>query len=481
MQAPIATSTEKLVVFCVAFSAFVFQFEAFVVNVSLPDMARELNATSTEISFVIIAYLIAATFSFIPAAHLGNRYGIRRVFITGCMLASIGTLASGLSANLPLLCLSRLLQGVGTGTMVAVAYAMIPFWVNANRVGWGYGMLSLGAGIGMLTGMPVGGLLSHYLHWHWIFLGTLPVFLALLWFGYKYLPRVDHTHNDTSNQSTLNWLALGLSSLLIASVVLSLSLGSELGWRSPLIFVLLIVSIVSGLLLWWGGRNGHGLVNQALLHNPGFLIALLTLFTFQFVNSGVRFLMPFYSELGLGLSVLSSSVLLLLYPLSFSPTAVWAGRLTDRIGSEPLVAVSLFLTALLCAIFAALVSQQEIWIFAVFILALGFLTALFSPANNRRILQAAPRSCQSEASALLPVALNLGGLMGVSVFDTIFSSNFPTTSIITLQQTMRSDPSNDLLFQGFTHAFTLASLVLIVVAISGCRTKKQSASPDSSS
>jgi MFS family permease len=473
MHASIATSAEKLVVFCVAFSAFVFQFEAFVVHISLPDMARELNATSTEISFVIIAYLIAATFSFIPAGHLGGRYGIRRVFIFGCMMASLGTLASGLSTNLPLLCLSRFLQGVGTGTMVAVAYAMIPFWVEKSRVGWGYGMLSLGAGIGMLTGMPVGGLLSHYLPWHWIFLGTLPAFLGLLWFGYRYLPRVNHTRKDTFHQSTLNWLALALSSLLIGSVVLSLSLGSELGWRSPLILSMLSVAIASGLLLWWRGRNGHGVINQELLHSPGFFIALLTLFIVHFVNGGVRFLMPFYSELGLGLSVLGSSALLLLYPLSFSPTAVWAGRLTDQIGSEPLVALSLFLTALLCAIFAALLSQQELWIFAVFILAFGFLTAVFSPANNRRIMQAAPRSCQSEASALLPVALNLGGLMGINVFDTIFSLDFPATSLVTLQQTAHADPSNDLLFQGFTHAFALASLVLIVAAIGGCKTRKQ--------
>jgi len=473
MQSSVTTSTEKLVVFCVAFSAFVFQFEAFLVNVSLPDMARELNATLTEISFVIIAYLLAASFAFIPAGRLGTRYGIRRIFLIGCMLASLGTLASGLSANLLLLCLSRFLQGAGTGTMVAMAYAMIPFWVNKNRVGWAYGMLSLGAGIGMLTGMPAGGLLSHYLTWHWIFLGTLPVFLALLCFGYKYLPRGDHTDKDTSNQSTMNWLTLVLSSLLIGSVVLILSLGSELGWRSPLILALLIFGIAIGLLLWWRGRNGHGLINKELLHSPGFLIALLTLFIFQLVNGGVRFLMPFYAELGLGLSVLGSSALLLLYPLSFSPTAVWAGRLTDRIGSEPLVAASLFLSALLCAIFAALVSQQAIWIFAIFILVFGSLTALFSPANNRRIMQAAPGSYQSEASALLPVALNLGSLMGISVFETIFSLYLPTMSVITLQQTTPADPSNYLLFQGFTHAFALASLALLITAIGGCKTRRQ--------
>jgi NADH:ubiquinone oxidoreductase subunit 6 (subunit J) len=63
--------------------------------------------------------------------------------------------------------------------------------------------------------------------------------------------------------------------------------------------------------------------------------------------------------------------------------------------------------------------------------------------------------------------------MGISVFDTIFSSDFSTTSVMTLQQTMRSDPSNDVLFQGFTHAFALASMMLIVVAIGGIKTRKQ--------
>ncbi|MDO9025540.1 MFS transporter, partial [Zwartia sp.] len=170
---------------------------------------------------------------------------------------------------------------------------------------------------------------------------------------------------------------------------------------------------------------------------------------------------------GLGLSVLSSSALLLLYPLSFSPTGVWAGRLTDRIGSEPLVAASLFLSALLFALFAVLLGQKEIWIFAIFILVFGFLTALFSPANNRRIIESAPSAYQSEASVLLPVALNLGGLMGISVFDTIFSLGFPNVPVMTIQHVVHDDQSNLLLYQGFTHAFFLASLALLIAAIVG--------------
>lgn len=472
MYKPSATLNEKRVVYCVALSAFVFQFEAFLVNVSLPDMAKELKATSTEISFVIIAYLLAASVSFIPAGRLGAQHGLRRVFLIGCALASFGTLASGLSQNLPLLCVSRLIQGAGTGTMVAMAYAMIPFWVAQNRVGWGYGMLSLGAGLGMLTGMPVGGLLSHYLSWQWIFLATFPVFVALFWFGYKNLAEVapsGHAVNQDTQasfaQRPLNWYGLVLSALVISLFVLSISLGSELGWRSPVILTCVITGLVLAALLCWRARHGYGLFSQALMRNPGFILALTTLFIFQFVNGGVRFMMPFYLELGLGLTVLSSSALLLLYPLSFSPTGVWAGRLSDHWGAKPLILLALFLSALLCAAFAFLLHLNSLWIFGLFVLFLGFLTGLFSPANNRYTMQTVPVADQNEASALLPVALNMGTLVGTSVFDSIFSFGFPQMPLVEFEAALGTGPFSHLLYEGFTHVFIFASLALFVMAI----------------
>lgn len=465
MHEPAATNLEKRVVYCVALAAFVFQFEAFLVNVSLPEMARELMTTSTAVSFVIMTYLLAASISFIPAGRLGARYGLRRVFLTGCMLAALGTLASGLSPNLPLLCLSRLIQGVGTGTMVAIAYAMIPFWVDRRRMGWGYGMLSLGAGLGMLTGMPVGGLLSFYLSWHWLFLSTFPAFIALLWFGYKHLPTWDRARTDTSKHLPLDWIGLTLSSLMISLFVLSISLGSENGWRSPFILGLMIACIAVTILLWWRARNGSRLIDQALLRSPGFLSALFTLFLFQFVNGGVRFLMPFYLELGLGLSVLSSSVLLLLFPIGFSSTSAWAGRLSDRIRAEPLVQASLIFSALLCAIFAIMLDRKEILVFSIFILIFGFLTAMFSPSNNRRIMQSAAPDCKQEASALLPVTLNMGNMIGISTFDTIFSLGFPTTSTLALEEIAKIEQANSLLFLGLIYSFIFASLVLLFAAI----------------
>lgn len=135
--------TQGKVVFCVAAAGFVFQFETFMVNVALPTIAGELNASTTEISFVVLAYLIAATATFIPAGKLADIVGLKKVFIASTLVAMGGTLLCGFSPDLRVLVASRAVQGVGAGGMAALGYAMIPAWLPEERTGWGYGYLNM--------------------------------------------------------------------------------------------------------------------------------------------------------------------------------------------------------------------------------------------------------------------------------------------------------------------------------------------------
>ena len=400
---------ERWTVSCVAFAAFTFQFEAFLVGVALPDMAREMNASSTEISFVVLAYLLAATVTFLPAGRLGARYGLRFVFLYGVLLACLGTLMSGLSTHLPMLWLSRLIQGVGMGALVAVSYAMIPAWIEQKRIGRGYGMLSLGAGMGMIAGLPVGGLLSHFFVWQWIFLATIPILLLLFAIAYRYLPRNKPCPHGIVQRSVMGW--------------------------------------------------GN------LFKQQGFFLALLTLFLFQFVSSGVRFLMPFYLELGMGLSALMSGVFMLIFPLSFAPTGVWAGHLADRIGSRALVLFSLGMGAFICAFYMGVLEQLNIWFFCMFILSFGVVCALFSPPNNRLIMMSLPETNRSEASALLPVALNMGSLLGIGFFETIFSMKFPSQGGGAFLELASDQKTQHIIIDGFTTAFLFASMIFFAIFV----------------
>lgn len=351
------------------------------------------------------------------------------------------------------------------GALVAASYAMIPAWINQKRLGWGYGMLSLGAGLGMIAGLPIGGLLSHYLVWQWIFLSSIPIFVLLIAVAYYHLPRHKLSGVITSSPPGLDWIGLLLFSLLLSSLMLMMSLGAEFGWTSRLIISLIFATLVSACALLWRAHRGRSPLSPDLFRCAGLFLSLLTLFLFQFVSSGIRFLMPFYLELSVGLTVLMSSALMLIYPLSFAPTGVLAGRLADRVGSRLLVLLALGLGALICAFFIGALTQLNIWMFSLFMCGFGVVCALFSPPNNRLIMSSVPEQNRGEASALLPVALNMGSLLGISFFESVFSQGFTQEAGQSLEMFASTQEAQQIILDGFKHAFLFATLTFLLTFI----------------
>ncbi len=460
-QAPM-TRQERLIICCVSLAAFTFQFEAFVINVALPSMAIELHASSTEISFAVLSYLLATTITLVPAGKLGDRFGLRRTFLSGCALATIGTLFSGLSTELYMLLVCRFLQGLGIGTIVANAYAMVPLWISKQHAGRSYGLLSMGAGVGMVAGLPVGGVLSYALSWHWVFLSTTPIFLGLLWLGWKVLPREQPNLNP---HPKLDWIGLVTFGLMLSCAVLTVSLGGELGWSStPIVFLFLFILMLVAVLV--ARKNTKpSLFSPEILSISGLIPGLSVLFIYALAVGGVRFLLPFYLQLSCGLTAWVSSILLLAYPLSFAPTGAWAGNQADRIGSRKMVTGACLLVALLCGVFAWEFEQLGIWFFILFLLGFGFANGMFFAPNNRMCMLNVPHVLKGEVSALLPVAINMGTLIGVSVFESVFSFHIPDGEMLIRDYTHPSETVLDFINHGLTDAFGLAALMMLSAAV----------------
>ena len=140
---------EKRLVYCVALAACFFQFESFMIVVALPDMAREMHSSAHAVSYVISGLLFGLVATLICASWLGRRLGFSHLFLAGAYLAALATIACGASPSLSVLILSRIVQGIGIGAIVASSYALLSLWVNAKRLGWAFGILSTGAGAGM--------------------------------------------------------------------------------------------------------------------------------------------------------------------------------------------------------------------------------------------------------------------------------------------------------------------------------------------
>lgn len=355
-------STDRYVAYSVGLAAFLFQFEAFFVHIALPDMQRELGVSGPVIAQVITIYLLGAVLALLPGGALGRRFGFSRVFIAACVSATSGTLLCGYAGSLSVLWWFRLVQGIGIGLMVSAGYTLIPMWLERHHIGWGYGIVSQGAGLGMILGLPIGGLVAHYLDWRWVFLAQVPFFAALAVFAICTLPA------DTIRKSSANSLKATLARVLRIEL---------------------------------------------------FVYCLLMLFLFQLVLGGARYLVPFYLEKMLHMSSLQSSLLMLIYALGFVLSSSVAGRGSDRFGSGKLVQISYMIAGGGCFLFAVCLSEGSLAV-VLLLLFLGFAMGLFSAPNNRWMMNSVPKNLVQDVGSMLPVALNMGVVLGVTLFQQIF-------------------------------------------------------------
>ena len=142
---------QRRLVACVGLAAFVFQFDAYQLNVCLPVIAREMGLSSTEASFVILAYLLPAVSIFIPSGRLASLFGLKRVFVASVSTLFAGTLLCAVASGMAQLIFGRVVQGFGAGGMASLGYAAVSTMLPVERRGWGLGWLNLGVGAGMIV------------------------------------------------------------------------------------------------------------------------------------------------------------------------------------------------------------------------------------------------------------------------------------------------------------------------------------------
>ena len=419
MEVSDRSPNEVCIVLCVAAMAFTFQFESALVTVSLPDMARELSVSASTISLVLLSYLVGAVIAFIPAGKLGDRYGLRPVCLGGCTLALAGTVLCSVSQSIDVLVAGRLVQGIGAGGFVAAGYAMIPTWVNHERVGWGYGIQSLGAGVGMVAGVPVGGLLSNFLVWQWIFLGSVPLFIALLAVAWCVIPAA--RRQTLARGADMQWGAVTIFAALMVGVTFILAGGPVFGWTSPLVLAVVVGVLVLLASLRMADRAGSRLISRDVLGLGTTGPAFSTMFLVAAVAGGVRFVLPFYLEIGCSLSILMSSYLLLVNPLCYAPVSLAAGRLSDWFGSRSIVLVATALSFASTAGFGLVLYRYEASVALVFMVAFGTATGLFFAPANRLIMVPIPKSLRGEAGGVLSIVFNFGTLLGVALFQLVLT------------------------------------------------------------
>lgn len=252
---------------------FMILVDSTIVNVANPAIMAALGADYAGVIWVTSAYLLAYAVPLLVTGRLGDRFGPRRIYLVGLAVFTMASLLCGLSDTLPNLVLARALQGFGASMMTPQTMAVITRLFPAERRGVAMGVWGSVAGIAMLIGPLLGGILVDTLGWEWVFFVNIPVGVVAFVLAITRVPALEqHEHR-------FDLLGVALSTLGLFLVVFGLQEGNAFAWGTiwgPFSVWGLIIAgvVVLGLFVFWQAQHrGEPLVPLELFRHRNFSLA----------------------------------------------------------------------------------------------------------------------------------------------------------------------------------------------------------------
>jgi EmrB/QacA subfamily drug resistance transporter len=271
----------------------------------------------------------------IPAGRLADRFGRKRLFLLGIGIFALCSLGAGLSGRIEMLIAWRAAQAIGAAIMVPVSLAIVTLVFPAHQRGLALGIWGAMAGVAGAVGPTLGGVLTEYVGWEWIFLINVPVGLVAVLAGLAIL----RESRDPEAMPGIDPAGTAMLSISLFSLTLGLIRGQEVGWSSPFIIGLLVTSAVSGVLfVLVESIVSHPIVDLRMLRERTFSAASVMILLFGLGFFGALFFVIQYLQVVEGYSTLKAAFAVTPFSASIMLTGPLAGRLTDRFGPRLLVA-----------------------------------------------------------------------------------------------------------------------------------------------
>jgi EmrB/QacA subfamily drug resistance transporter len=412
---------QRYILFSIAFATFISNVDYYIVNIALVTIAKDFSATTSDVSWVLLSYQLTITSFLLLFGKLGDRLGVKRVFLFGFSLFTLGSLACGLSPNLFLLVLSRALQGLGASVLYSLPPAMVSKYLPPDKRGSAFGILATTAAIGMLLGAPLGGIITGYFSWRWAFLVNIPIGIIAVAAAQRMLPADDAPQRE-SPSGGFDIFGAVLSFIATLNLFYALSMFDTKGWRSPVILVGMTVSVISvALFIQWEKKHASPLVDISLFKNRTFVAENVSCALAYAFLAGNNFIMPFYLHTLKGLSPQTTGLVFMLYSLVYMVTGPAAGKLSARISPTILCSVAMFFASAAIFVFAGFFTAPGLVPVSIFFCCNGFAMATFGTSNNTSVMSSAPEGKEGMVAGILRMMMRLGMAIGVCAFQMVFS------------------------------------------------------------
>ncbi|MFD6078750.1 MFS transporter [Streptomyces hydrogenans] len=408
-------------------AAFMDLVDATIVNIAIPSIEDDLGAGFGAIQWITAGYALAFAAGLITGGRLGDIYGRKRLFLLGTAGFTLASALCGFAANPEMLVASRLLQGAAAAMMVPQVLSIVHVTFPAHERGKVFGMFGAIVGLGAVSGPLLGALLTEWniagLEWRPIFLINLPVGLAALLLGRKYI-----TESKAPKALRLDLVGVLLVTAALLLLIYPLTRGRELDW--PLWGHLMMAAspVVFGVFVAYERyktkKDGSPLVELSLFRVKSFAAGIAVQLTFGVVL-GIFFLVwTLYMQIGLGWTALKAGLTGVPFSIAVSMAAGMSVQLlVPRFGRKVLQAGALTMVAgILLYFFAAgrygagISPWQMIPALVVMGLGMGLIVAPLTDA----VLSEVPKEHAGSASGLINTTGQMGNAIGLGLVSVVF-------------------------------------------------------------
>jgi EmrB/QacA subfamily drug resistance transporter len=436
----------------VAGAFFMEILDGTVIAPAAPHIAADFGVPAVNINVAVSAYLLTLAVLIPISGWMADRFGPRTVFTAAIALFTLASVGCAVTSNLPMLTATRVVQGVGGAMMVPVGRLVVLRTTAKSDLIRAIAYLTWPALLAPVIAPAVGGILSTYASWRWIFLINVPLGLAGLLLARRLIP-----HIPTDESRPLDWPGFVLTAVGVAALVVAVeNIGAGRTNWSIVAFGLLFAAVVVSSAVVYLLRTPHPLLDLRVLRIATFRVTAVSGSLYRMVINAVPFLLPLFFQLGFGWTAAQAGLVLIALFVGNVAIKPATTPLMRRFGIRPILLAALPASAVCLLAMAWLrASTPLLMTVAILILSGVFRSIGFSAYNSVAFADVAP-SRMTHANTLMSTMQELGAGFGIAVGALLLRLGDPLSAALHLP------PGSD---TPFRVAFVLLAILMLAPTV----------------
>ncbi len=403
-------------ILAVAFGVGLSVIDSAIANVALPTISRELGIPAADSIWIVNAYQLAIMVTLLSFSALGDAVGYRKVYIGGLMLFTVASVGCALSASLPTLVLSRVIQGFGAAAVTSVNTTLIRIIYPRAQLGRGMGINATVVAVSSVAGPTLAAGILSVAHWPWLFAVNIPVGIVALALSRRFLPQ----NPVRVRGRRFRWRDAGMNALTFGLMMASVE-GFSHGMDPRILSVGIAALLIVGFFFVRSQlHEQYPILPFDLLRIPIFSVSVATSVCSFLGQMLAMVALPFYLQQSCGYDEVQTGLLLTAWPAVIMVVAPVAGMLVERVHAGLLGGTGLTAMAAGLLLLAFLPAQPStagiVW--RLVLCGAGF--GLFQSPNNSILIASAPADRSGSASGMLATARLLGQTTGAALMALLF-------------------------------------------------------------